>query len=319
MAAFVLVHGAGDVGWYWHLVTARLRARGHDTVAPDLPCADDSAGLPEYTDAVVAAAGDRTGVVLVAQSLGGFVAPLVCARVPVSLIVLVAPMIPAPGEAPADYWSNTRYADEPRESYDDLFYHDVAPELVARARTRSQGQSEARMGEPSPLRAWPDVPTRVLLCRDDHLLPPGFVRRVARERLGVTPDEIDGGHTPALSRPAELADRLEAYAAALDLGLPAIIDPATVMSEWVRANTRSEPLYPELELRTSPPDRSKQSAWVGFVHPDVLGAVTAWDTGECEVELAWYDPGHEDLVRTTSVRSAGELVALLDAQLRRFL
>jgi pimeloyl-ACP methyl ester carboxylesterase len=73
------------------------------------------------------------------------------------------------------------------------------------------------MGEPSPLRAWPGVPTRVLLCRDDHLLPPAFVRRVARARLGITPDEIDGGHAPALSRPRELADRLEAYAAAQGL------------------------------------------------------------------------------------------------------
>jgi alpha-beta hydrolase superfamily lysophospholipase len=217
VAAFAFIHGAGDAGWYWHLVMAELEKRGHDTVAPDLPCDDDSAGLPEYADTVAAAAGDRDGLVVVAQSLGGFVAPLVCDLIPVALLVLVAPMIPAPGEAPADYWSATGYADEPREQYDDAvarFYQDVPPELVAAARTRSRGQSEARMGEPSPLRAWPDVPTRVLLCRDDHLLPPAFVRRVARERLGITPDEIDGGHAPALSRPRELADRLEAYAAA---------------------------------------------------------------------------------------------------------
>ena len=31
--------------------------------------------------------------------------------------------------------------------------------------------------------------------------------------MGIVPDEIDGGHTPALSRPKELAERLEAYAA----------------------------------------------------------------------------------------------------------
>ena len=77
MAAFVLIHGAGDVGWYWHLVAAELRERGHDTVAPDLPFEDDSGGLAEYADAVAAAAGDRTGLVVVAQSLGGFTAPLV--------------------------------------------------------------------------------------------------------------------------------------------------------------------------------------------------------------------------------------------------
>ena len=151
---------------------------------------------------------------MVAQSLGAFTAPFVCERAPAKLLVLVAPMIPAPGEAPADYWVNTRYGEEVRESYDDpiaLFYQDVPPELASEALKRGREQSEARMGEPSPLKAWPDVITTVLLCRDDRLFPPGYVRRVAQERLGITPDEIDGGHTPALSRPKELADRLLAY------------------------------------------------------------------------------------------------------------
>ena len=216
MATFVLIHGAGDVGWYWHLVEAELRARGHDTIAPDLPCDDDSAGLPEYADTVIGAIGDRTNLVVVAQSLGGFIAPLVCDRVAVELLILVAPMIPAPGEAPADYWANTRYDEEVRDRYDDtvaLFYQDVSPELAAKALSRGRTQSEARMGEPSPLKAWPGVPTRVLIGRDDRLCPADFLRRVARERLGITPDEIDGGHTPALSRPHELVDHLEAYAA----------------------------------------------------------------------------------------------------------
>ena len=216
MSTFVLIHGAGDVGWYWHLVEAELRGRGHDAVAPDLPCDDDAAGLPEYADAVVEAIGDRTDLVVVAQSLGGFTAPLVCDRVPVKLLILVAPMIPAPKEAPADYWANTRYGEEVQERYEDdiaLFYQDVPPELASEALRRSRRQSETRLAEPSPLAAWPDVPTRVLLCRDDGLFPAAFVRRVTRERLGIAPDEIDGGHTPALSRPKQLAERLEAFAA----------------------------------------------------------------------------------------------------------
>lgn len=217
MATFVLIHGAGDAGWYWHLVEDELRRRGHGTVAPDLPCDDDSAGLGEYADTVVGAIGDATDVVLVAHSAGGFTAPIVCERVAVDLLVLVAPMVPAPGEALADYWSNTRYGDEAGEDYDDeigLFYQDVPPELAAEALSRGRHQSEARMGEPSPMRAWPEVPTRVVICREDRVFPAAYLRRVARERLGITPDEIDGGHTPALSRPRELADLLEAYAAA---------------------------------------------------------------------------------------------------------
>jgi pimeloyl-ACP methyl ester carboxylesterase len=215
MSTFVFIHGAGDVGWYWHLVEAELRERGHDVVAPDLPCDDAAAALPEYADAVAEAIGDRTDLVVVAQSLGGFSAPLVCERVPVELLVLVAPMIPAPKEAPADYWANTRYEEVAHERYEDdiaLFYQDVPPELASEALRRSRRQSEARLGEPSPLAAWPAVPTRVLLCRDDRLFPAAFVRRAAEERLRITPDEIDGGHTPALSRPKELAERLEAYA-----------------------------------------------------------------------------------------------------------
>jgi pimeloyl-ACP methyl ester carboxylesterase len=195
-------------------VEAELRARGHDVVAPDLPCEDDSAGLPEYADAVVDAIGGRTDLVVVAQSLGGFTAPLVCERVAVDLLVLVAPMVPAPGEAPADYWANTRYEEEPRERFDDeiaLFYQDVPPETASEALRRGRPQSEARLHEPSPFEVWPDVPTQVLLGRDDHLFPGSFLRRVARERLGITLDEIDGGHTLALSHPTELADRLEAY------------------------------------------------------------------------------------------------------------
>jgi pimeloyl-ACP methyl ester carboxylesterase len=42
VAMFALIHGAGDVGWYWHLVDAELSRRGHDVVAPDLPCDDNS-------------------------------------------------------------------------------------------------------------------------------------------------------------------------------------------------------------------------------------------------------------------------------------
>ena len=220
MSTFVLIHGAGDVGWYWHLVQAELLARGHAAIAPDLPCDDDSAGVSDYADAVVAAIGDRTELVVVSQSSGGFTAPLVSERVPVEVLVLVAPMIPAPGEAPAEYLANTGYAGAGGERYDDavsLFYQDVPPALAAEALRRGRDQSEARMAEPFPLRAWPEVPTRVLICRDDRVFPAAYLRRVARERLGITPDEVDGGHTPALSRPRELADRLEAYAAAQGL------------------------------------------------------------------------------------------------------
>ena len=225
MATYVLIHGAADSGWFWHLLEAELRARGHDVVAPDLPCDDDSAGLAEYTDTVVGAVGDRTGLVVVAQSFGGFTAPLVCDRLPVDLLVLLAGMVPAPGERPEDWLAHTGYADARREQAeregpppeDDigLFFHDVPPDLAAEALRRVRDQSGTPGKQPWPLPAWPDVPTRFLLCRDDRLFPAEFMRRVARDRLGIAADEINGSHCVALSRPAELADRLEGFRADL--------------------------------------------------------------------------------------------------------
>jgi pimeloyl-ACP methyl ester carboxylesterase len=97
LATFELIHGAGDSAWYWHLLEPELRERGHEVVTMDLPCDDDSAGLTEYLDTVIDAIGDRRDLVPVAQSFGGFTAPLVCERVSVDLMVLLAAMIPARG------------------------------------------------------------------------------------------------------------------------------------------------------------------------------------------------------------------------------
>jgi len=229
MAVYVLLHGAGSDSWYWHLMAPELRARGHDVVAPDLPCDDDSAGLAEYTDVVVDAIGERRDLVLVAQSMAGFTAPLVAARVPVRVLVLVAAMVPLPGESPGDWWAHTGWEPARREQaqrdgrsvdgdFDAMeeFLHDVAPEVAAELMARGQRpQSGTPFEKPWPLDAWPDVPTRFLLCRDDRFFPAAFMRRVVRERLAITPDEIDGGHLPALARPRELVERLEAYRTAL--------------------------------------------------------------------------------------------------------
>jgi pimeloyl-ACP methyl ester carboxylesterase len=209
MATYVLIHGAGSDSWYWHLVTPRLQERGHDVVAVDLPCDDDSAGLGAYTDAVVDAVGDRRDLMLVAQSLGGFTAPLVCDRLPVELLVLVAGMVPRPGESAGEWWANTGHVFPEPFDPEVVFTHDLPPDLVAESLDHVREQSGTPFAEPWPLDAWPDVPTRFLLCRDDRFFPADFQRRVVAERLGIVPDEMDGGHLPALARPAELVERLE--------------------------------------------------------------------------------------------------------------
>jgi pimeloyl-ACP methyl ester carboxylesterase len=230
MSTYVLIHGAGSDGWYWHLMAPMLRARGHDVVAADLPADDDSATLNDYADAVVEAVGDRRDLIVVGQSFGGFTAPLVADRLPVDVLVFVAGMIPSPGERPADWWANTGYADAVREQAardggmtgsDDpyvSFFHDVPRPLAEEAMRREvMHPTAAAYDAPWPLDALPEVPTRFVLCTEDRFFPPAFFRRLVTDRLGITPDEIAAGHCPALSRPGELTDIVTGYAAAADL------------------------------------------------------------------------------------------------------
>jgi len=232
MATYGLIPGAGGDAWQWHLVARELEARGQVAVPVTLLTGDDAAGWSEYADAVVTAIGDRSDVVLVAQSLAGFTAPLVCERRPVELIVLLNAMIPVPGETGNDWWTSTGSGEAHRaylksiglsekDAQDDriVYFHDVPDAVVEEAFARGEPQQSMRpMGQPFALDTWPDVPTRVIAGRDDRLFPVDFQRRVARERLGLDADVLDGGHMLCLSQPRELVDRLERYRVELGIG-----------------------------------------------------------------------------------------------------
>jgi pimeloyl-ACP methyl ester carboxylesterase len=219
VSTFVLIPGAGGAAWYWHRVVPLLRDAGHEAIAVDLPGADPAAGLPEYTGLVADAIGGRDDVVLVAQSLGGFTAPLAAAKVPVRSVVLVNAMIPGPGETPGAWWDNTgwlaaRTAAAERGGYGtefDLavyFLHDVPPEVIAAGEEHQRPEADAVFGSVCDFAAWPPVPLRAVAGADDRFFPAGFQQDLARDRLGIEADVLPGGHLIALSRPAVLASYL---------------------------------------------------------------------------------------------------------------
>jgi pimeloyl-ACP methyl ester carboxylesterase len=218
MTTFALIPGAGSDSWYWSRVVPLLAERGHEALAPDLPLGD--VGWEDYADVVAAAIGNRTGVVVVGQSMGAFTAPLLCSRVDVAAIALLCPMIPAPGDTAGDWWvaagqPAAARADAERDGRDpdapfDLettFLHDVPPDVVTALMARGEpGQADRPFEEPWPLEAWPDVPTTVLAGTRDRLFPLQLVARLARERLGLDQvDTVDSGHLAALVRPEEVA------------------------------------------------------------------------------------------------------------------
>lgn len=227
-STFVLIPGAGGSAFYWYRLVDELERRGVASVAVELPAGDDDAGLPEYAAAVLDAidgldSSIGTSIVVVAQSLGGFTGPYVCAQRPVDRLVMLNAMIPLPGETPGDWWGATgqeaarrafadaQGRDVPDDPFSD-FFHDVPPDVVAEV----MGQPEPRQGDrPFGQRLliddWPSVSTNVIVGADDRFFPAEFQIRVSRDRLGITPDVIPGGHLVGLSHPVELADRLLEY------------------------------------------------------------------------------------------------------------
>lgn len=211
---YVLIPGAGGAASYWDLVVPLLQEAGHDAIAVDLPGDDPAAGLAEYAGLVTRAADGATGIVLVAQSLGAFTAPLVAAKLDLRALVFVNAMIPVSGETPGQWWDNTswqqaRLAAAERGGYGTdfdpavYFLHDVAPEIAAAGDPGSE--SDAVFASVCDFGAWPSVAIKVVTGADDRFFPASFQQALARDRLGLEPDLLPGGHLNALSRPAELA------------------------------------------------------------------------------------------------------------------
>jgi len=220
--SFVLLPGAGGMAWYWHRVSLLLMQAHHEPIVIDLPSDDASASLSDYADIAVRAIGKRANVILVAQSLGGFTAPLVCARAPVQMLVFVNAMIPQPGESAGTWWDNTgavraRVAAARRGGYSvefDLrtyFLHDVPEEVLRGGPVRQREQAETIFEDPCRFQRWPQIPIHVVASADDRFFPLEFQRGVARARLDKNVEVVPGGHLVALSHPEELVELLLRY------------------------------------------------------------------------------------------------------------
>jgi pimeloyl-ACP methyl ester carboxylesterase len=219
MSRFVFIPGAGGVAWVFGRVARILEERGHEAVAVDLPGDDERVGLADYADIVVRAIGAPTDFVLVAQSLGGFTAPLVCERKTPSALVLLNAMIPIPGETPGRWWDATgatkarvqaanKNGYSPEFDVQTYFLHDISDEVARESAPHVRSQSERIFKDRCDFTAWPKIPIRVLAGRDDRFFPIDFQRRLARARLGVDAEEIGGGHLLVLSNPEGLAAAL---------------------------------------------------------------------------------------------------------------
>lgn len=226
MALFGLVHGGMHGAWCWDLLVPELERLGHRSVAVDLPCDDPATGCAEYAAVAQRAwAGFDEEIVVVGHSLAGLTIPLLPSLRPVARLVFLCALLPLPGMTYADARRHHADATLPAASnrtMDDLgrhtrtpeqaieaFYHDVDPALAAWAISRLRPQAGTPTQEVTPLVAWPDTPMSYVFARDDRIVNAAWAQRAAPELLGSQPLALDGGHSPFLRAPCELAAVLD--------------------------------------------------------------------------------------------------------------
>jgi pimeloyl-ACP methyl ester carboxylesterase len=220
----VLVHGLWHGAWAWDSVRARLEALGVPSAAVELPMT----GLEDDVAATVAAL-DRFGkpAVLVGHSYGGAVVTAAGGHPLVRHLLYLAAFALAEGESvgralpdrdiPATGLGEAlRFSGDGQQVSVDpavavgLFYAD-APAVAASAavaRLRPVHRSVFR-GVPASI-GWRTRPSTYVVCTDDRAVHPDLQRAMA-ERAG-TRHEWPGGHSPALTRPGEVAELIASLA-----------------------------------------------------------------------------------------------------------
>jgi pimeloyl-ACP methyl ester carboxylesterase len=228
VSTFALVHAAWHGGWCWERLIPHLESSGHTVVAPDLPCDDPTVTTSDYARLLDSRLHDiDDDIILVGHSLGELTIPLVAALRPVGRLIFVCALLPRPGESwvaqltkepgmveqsaealERDALGRLSWRDE--QTAIDAMYHDCVRQDARWAAAQLRPQASAPYEEVCPLDSRPNSEVRYILARDDRVVSPDWARRAVPMRLGVEPVEIDGGHSPFISQPQELAQLLTA-------------------------------------------------------------------------------------------------------------
>ncbi len=198
----------------------------------ELPIDDAAATFSTYSDVIVdAMEPEQPGAVLVAHSMAGLSVPIAAPHLSVRAVVFVCGLIASPGRSLMDQLIEQPHMlvpgydaglgepdDEGRSRWMDLeaaratLYGDCDEATAAMAFEHLRPQSQATYTEPCPLSELPDLEYAYVVGAEDRLVNPEWSREAATERLGVTPIELPGSHSPFLARPGALADVLTRYA-----------------------------------------------------------------------------------------------------------
>jgi pimeloyl-ACP methyl ester carboxylesterase len=220
----VLIHGTTQSPDGWGRLADALGDRGHRVHLLDLPVDQPDLHADDYAAIAAAQAPDVADPIVVAHSAGGLLLPAIAHRLGAVHMVWLSATVP-------DTSGERSFVEEVREYGADMFgaewlalrepptidlvvaayflFHDCDLATLQWALTTVRlfypaGVYQERM---PGSRDWP--PSTFVMPRSGRSLRPEWMRKTARERLGVEPVEVDGGHCPHVSRPAQIADIIE--------------------------------------------------------------------------------------------------------------
>jgi pimeloyl-ACP methyl ester carboxylesterase len=241
---FVLIHGGFHGAWCWSRTIPELERLGHQAIAIDLPAhgarRHERSTIADRREAIVDVL--EPGDVLVGHSGGGFDITFAADAAPdlPSHLIYLAAGLPLEGRTTLEATGGTPAEDESHgseikqlmtdetgmsnfiqpddrgriecvdyEATRDFFYHDVDDEIAAWAYGQlTPAPTEFLLETVHLPKFWSaDIPRSYILCLEDRAKP-ASQSALTCHRLGVEPIPIGGSHSPFLSRPAELAEKL---------------------------------------------------------------------------------------------------------------
>jgi pimeloyl-ACP methyl ester carboxylesterase len=211
---FVLIHSTGQGAAGWDRVVKALADRGHKAHAVELPD-DPDLSAADYAALMRQQVGDVAAPVVLAHSGSGPLLPAAARTLAARHQVWLAAWVPDEQATFAEEVSDHAEATfnpewigkDPTEDDDvaaAFVYHDCDEATLAWAlSTRRAFVPRAVYHERIELAR--EIPSTYIVASEDRTIRPEWQRRMARERLGVEPIEIETGHCPNVSQPDRLA------------------------------------------------------------------------------------------------------------------
>lgn len=212
----VLVHGAWHGGWAWSPLVPHLESAGFSVTAVDLPSTGGTGDVAADAEVVRAALDELDGpAILVGHSYGGIVISEVATPETVSHLVYVCAFMLPTGTSLLDalnhqvppWISVDQEAGVSRAlTPEDVFYADVAQDLVDAAVPRLTTQTLSSFAAPQSRAAWEDIASTYVICSEDRALPPPAQQAMSQSATNVV--TLNASHSPFLCQPEKVTEIL---------------------------------------------------------------------------------------------------------------